>query len=971
MFAGLLLAFGLLAPSLWATTYVSSRDDAVIVTATPSLSPLQIQLTWGFDYWHTEFPPTYTVQRKSRNATSWSAPVAAGFTGWTDTNVVAGQAYEYRVTANNPANTTPYTGYGYIYAAIDFPMVDHRGTVVLIVESGIAAATAGELTRLKQDLVGDGWTVIRHDVAVADTVTSVKALIKADYLADPTQVKSVFLFGHVPQPRSGFYAPDGHGDHQIQQPCDSYYGDMDGTWTDTANYGTNGAWTNNAGDGYFDQNFIPSDIELGVGRVDLSNMWAFSANEPALLRQYLDKDHNFRQRIVTMNRGCLIQDGFDSGGGIGSPAASAWRLSGIIGSYASNNFVRGQWVLPNPTDTTGVPRFPGENYLWGYVCGGGGPYGMANGSLTTQLLAANSVNIAFTMSFGSYFGDWSFDNDFMRAVLASSPAGLSCSWSGWPQHHYFHMGLGEPIGNSIVVSQNNDGNLYSSGGFNWRAVHIGLMGDPTLIAFPVIPPTGLSASAAGSTVTLTWSASAEATLGYHVFRATNIDGPYARLTTSPTTATSYSDTSLSAGTYAYLVRAAKMEMSPSGTFVNLSGGVLATVTVSGGVSAPVVSSAGTATATVGQTFSYTITASNSPTSFGATGLPAGLTINTATGVISGTPTASGTATVTISATNAAGTGSKTLTLTVNAAPPVAPVVSSAGTATATVGQTFSYTITASNSPTSFGATGLPAGLTINTATGVISGTPTASGTATVTISATNAAGTGSKTLTLTVNAAVPVVTSAGSATATVGQGFTYSITASNVPTSYGATGLPSGLTVNTGTGVISGTPTAAGTATVTIRAINSAGTGTKTLTITVNPAVAGTPVIGSPGTAVGTLGQPFSYTITATNTPTSYGATGLPTGLSVNTTTGVISGTPTAAGTYTITIQATNGSGTSSTSMALTIQATTSIIDSEAGGASGGTHCGMGAGLGALALLLALGQARRSRALNRCERTRS
>ncbi len=885
MFAGLLLAFGLLAPSLWATTYVSSRDDAVIVTATPSLSPLQIQLTWGFDYWHTEFPPTYTVQRKSRNATSWSAPVAAGFTGWTDTNVVAGQAYEYRVTANNPANTTPYTGYGYIYAAIDFPMVDHRGTVVLIVESGIAAATAGELTRLKQDLVGDGWTVIRHDVAVADTVTSVKALIKADYLADPTQVKSVFLFGHVPQPRSGFYAPDGHGDHQIQQPCDSYYGDMDGTWTDTANYGTNGAWTNNAGDGYFDQNFIPSDIELGVGRVDLSNMWAFSANEPALLRQYLDKDHNFRQRIVTMNRGCLIQDGFDSGGGIGSPAASAWRLSGIIGSYASNNFVRGQWVLPNPTDTTGVPRFPGENYLWGYVCGGGGPYGMANGSLTTQLLAANSVNIAFTMSFGSYFGDWSFDNDFMRAVLASSPAGLSCSWSGWPQHHYFHMGLGEPIGNSIVVSQNNDGNLYSSGGFNWRAVHIGLMGDPTLIAFPVIPPTGLSASAAGSTVTLTWSASAEATLGYHVFRATNIDGPYARLTTSPTTATSYSDTSLSAGTYAYLVRAAKMEMSPSGTFVNLSGGVLATVTVSGGVSAPVVSSAGTATATVGQTFSYTITASNSPTSFGATGLPAGLTINTATGVISGTPTASGTATVTISATNAAGTGSKTLTLTVNAA--------------------------------------------------------------------------------------VPVVTSAGSATATVGQGFTYSITASNVPTSYGATGLPSGLTVNTGTGVISGTPTAAGTATVTIRAINSAGTGTKTLTITVNPAVAGTPVIGSPGTAVGTLGQPFSYTITATNTPTSYGATGLPTGLSVNTTTGVISGTPTAAGTYTITIQATNGSGTSSTSMALTIQATTSIIDSEAGGASGGTHCGMGAGLGALALLLALGQARRSRALNRCERTRS
>nr|MBA2481545.1 hypothetical protein [Planctomycetota bacterium] len=185
-------AMAMLSPSAWGDQYVIAKDDAVLVTATVSTSPLQIQLSWPGEWRHTEFPPTYTVQRKSRTATSWSSPVAAGFTGYTDTNVVAGQAYEYRVTANNPSNTPAYTGYGYIYVGIDFPMVDQRGTVVLIVESGIGAALVSELTLLKQDLIGDGWSVIRHDVNASDSVTSVKALIKADYQAAPTQVKSVF-----------------------------------------------------------------------------------------------------------------------------------------------------------------------------------------------------------------------------------------------------------------------------------------------------------------------------------------------------------------------------------------------------------------------------------------------------------------------------------------------------------------------------------------------------------------------------------------------------------------------------------------------------------------------------------------------------------------------------------------------------------------------------------------------------------
>ena len=328
---------------------------------------------------------------------------------------------------------------------------------------------------------------------------------------------------------------------------------------------------------------------------------------------------------------------------------------------------------------------------------------------------------------------------------------------------------------------------------------------------------------------------------------------------------------------------------------------------------PVITSPPTDTATVGQPYNYQITATNNPTGFGATGLPANLTVNDATGLISGTPLAEGISSITLSASNAGGTGTAPLTLTVNPPP---PVITSPLTATATVGQLFNYQITATNSPTSFNATGLPAGLTVDTGTGLITGTPSAVGMSSVTLSATNAGGTGTATLTLTVNPPPPVITSPLTATATVGQLFNYQITATNSPTSFNATGLPTGLTVDTGTGLITGTPSVVGMSSVTLSATNAGGTGTAVLALTTNLAP---PVITSSLSPTGTVGQSFSYQITATNSPTSYGATGLPAPLTVNTSTGLISGTPSAAGTFPITLSATNSGGTGSATATLTI----------------------------------------------------
>jgi Putative Ig domain len=72
------------------------------------------------------------------------------------------------------------------------------------------------------------------------------------------------------------------------------------------------------------------------------------------------------------------------------------------------------------------------------------------------------------------------------------------------------------------------------------------------------------------------------------------------------------------------------------------------------------------------------------------------------------------------------------------------------------------------------------------------------------------------------------------------------------------------------------------------------------------------------------VGTAFSYQIVARNSPTSYGASGLPAGLTVNSSTDLISGTPTTAGTYSIQISASNAGGTQSTTLILTMSAKTS-----------------------------------------------
>ncbi|RZJ67917.1 MAG: T9SS type A sorting domain-containing protein [Flavobacterium sp.] len=367
------------------------------------------------------------------------------------------------------------------------------------------------------------------------------------------------------------------------------------------------------------------------------------------------------------------------------------------------------------------------------------------------------------------------------------------------------------------------------------------------------------------------------------------------------------------------------------TATNSGGSVTFDVEITVNAAAPTALSYSTPnTFTVGTAItalSPTITGTVDSYSVSAT-LPAGLSFDTTTGIISGTPTAvSATATYTVTATNSGGSTTFDVEITVNAAAPTAlsyttPNTFTVGTAITALSPTITGTVD------SYGVSAtLPAGLSFDTTTGVISGTPTAvSATATYTVTATNSGGSVTFDVEITVNAAAPTALSYTTPnTFTVGTAITaLSPTVTGTVDSYSISPtLPAGLSFDTTTGVISGTPTAvSATATYTVTATNSGGSVSFGVVVTVNMAAPTALSYSSPNTF--TVGTTITaLTPTVTGTVTSYSVVpALPNGLSINTTTGVISGTPasaTATSTYTVT--ATNATGSTSFGVVITVNA--------------------------------------------------
>ncbi len=314
--------------------------------------------------------------------------------------------------------------------------------------------------------------------------------------------------------------------------------------------------------------------------------------------------------------------------------------------------------------------------------------------------------------------------------------------------------------------------------------------------------------------------------------------------------------------------------------------------------------------------------------FSASGLPAGLVIDPTTGTISGTPTAAiYNAEVTITATDASGaSGTASFSWTVNNPGGNTVSVINPGAQSNTLNTTIAaVAIGASdnqaNQTLNYSATGLPSGLTINASTGSITGTPTAVGKGSVTVTVTDATSAiGSATFTWTITGSTTMtVTSPGNQSSPLNTTIPgLQIVAhdgTGYPLTYSASGLPSGLSLNA-TGLITGkTGTKAQNASVTITVtdVTAGVSGTTSFTWK----VANTITVTSPGNQTSTHNVAIApLRIAASDTQIgatlTYSATSLPTGLRINSSTGVISGTPARARAATsVTVTAKDGSGAS------------------------------------------------------------
>lgn len=546
------------------------QDIVVPLQVSAGINPPVVLLSWD-----NPQPSDIILRRRVKGAAgnTWVELVNASGTllnGYFDNGLDGSETFEYAIERK----TNNVTAYGYGFANFFKPVVDSRGKILVFIDSTTADQLGADLIAFKNDLRGEGWQPMPFKTGNFTTVQWVKNQITNAYNADPSGVKAVLLMGSVPIPYSGSTAWDTKPDHIGAWPSDAYYGDVNGTWTDNSvNIPSTPRLSNRnvPGDGKFDQNTLPSAVELPVGRLDFRRLSAATFGLPPveLLRRYLFKNHLWRTGQYKVPNSALVDDHLGWSGG---EAFAADGYRNAIPLVGQGNVVEGEFLNP-------------QRYLLSYGAGWG-EYSGAGGIGTSANFATDSVRTVFASLYGDYFGDWDFEsNPFLPALLASKGGVLAVSWAGRPHWMQHGLATGETIGYCLKETQNAQYNTAYGDSNGESGAHIALLGDPTLRAKVVAPVTNFTAVSNCNKVNLHWSAPLDSgVLGYLVYRSFSLDGPYTRISPDFVFQTSWEDNSPVADTLFYSVRAIKLEVTPGGgAFYNASTGAPKSVIFEPGV----------------------------------------------------------------------------------------------------------------------------------------------------------------------------------------------------------------------------------------------------------------------------------------------------------------------------------------------------------------------------------------------------
>ncbi len=354
------------------------------------------------------------------------------------------------------------------------------------------------------------------------------------------------------------------------------------------------------------------------------------------------------------------------------------------------------------------------------------------------------------------------------------------------------------------------------------------------------------------------------------------------------------------------------------------------------------------TATVGTVYSFTPTASDADgdaLTFSASNVPNWATFNTATHVLSGTPTAAGTfSNVVISVSDGATTVSLPVFSIVVTAPVGgnrAPVISGSPLQSLAAGTAYSFTPTATDADgdtVAWSVSGLPSWLSFNASSHTISGTPAAANrgtTGAIVISVSDGKGGISSLAGFTITVVNRVPTLSGTPVTSVAAGSAYSFTPGGVDAdgdtlTYSITSKPGWAAFNTSTGALTGSPASVDKgifSDIVISASDGKGGSASLASFTITvmntaPTITGTPV------TTGKVGAAYSFIPTGSDANgdiLAYSISNKPAWATFNTATGSLTGTPTATGTFSaITITVSDGAvGASLPAFAIAISAAT------------------------------------------------